>query len=69
MVMELANETLTITYCGDCERRRERRAKTVSFKRYTIVISSLSRFQRERIVISTGKFVEGMRMMIIITKG
>ena len=33
MVMELANDALTMKYCEDRERRRERKGKTVSFKR------------------------------------
>ena len=33
MVMELANDALTMKYCEDRERRRQRKGKTVSFKR------------------------------------
>ena len=33
MVMELAKDTSTMKYCEDCERRCERKGKTVSFKR------------------------------------
>ena len=68
MVMELANDALTMEYCEEREGRRERKGKTVSFKRFAIEMSTFSKFQRDTIITYTGKFVEEMHMMIVITK-
>ena len=49
--------------------RCERRGKKVSFKKgFAIEMSTLSKFTRDTTVTCTGKFVEEMRMMIVITK-
>ena len=44
------------------------RGKRFHLKRFAIEMSTFSKFQRDTIITYTGKFVEEMRMMIVITK-
>ena len=44
------------------------RGKRFHLKRFAIEMSTLSKFTRDTTVTCTGKLVEEMRMMIVITK-
>ena len=55
-------------YCEDCEGGAKEREKRFHLKGFAIKMSTLSKFQRDTITTYTGKLVEEMRMMIVITE-